>query len=411
MAPRPNRPTAPSLRKCGDSQDGPDEALDAFFEWLGRQPRNTSDMQVELARKYQAARSTFWCAVFNAGADGDVVHARIMADAVLAGWTVTDGTTLDYALRSDVGLSLAASVSTLAVAEYRALLAGRKRLSESNLRLVVAVAKRYRAPKDPRVTLAVTLPFADLIQEGTVGLMKACDRFDPDRGFKFSTYATWWIRHAINRALVDKARLVRVPTHVADKLGKIAREETKFAAREGRPPTDAELAELADVTVAKIEAARAARTMARVVPLHGDPDDADGCCGHGGSDSAGEHADMGDMLARLTDGREVESAITFEEDYDAALSSDTPVARVADALDALAPPGADAWRRRARAAIEMRWGLGADAPPIPTAASTVTFKDIGDALGVSREQARKWVVAGEKFCREWLRLAGRQPDA
>ena len=162
--------------------------------------------------------------------------------------------------------------------------------------------------------------------------------------------------------------------------------------------------------VAKIEAARAARTMARVVPLHGDPDDAVGD-GLGRGDATSEHADMGDMLARLTDGREVESAITFEEDYDAALSSDTPVARVADALDALAPPGADAWRRRARAAIEMRWGLGADAPPIPTAASTVTFKDIGDELGVSREQARKWVIAGEKFCREWLRLAGRQPDA
>ena len=172
----------------------------------------------------------------------------------------------------------------------------------------------------------------------------------------------------------------------------------------------AELAELADVTVAKIEAARAARTMARVVPLHGDPDEGEsGLGGHG--DATSERADMGDMLARLTDGREVESAITFEEDYDAALSSDTPVARVADALDALAPPGADAWRRRARAAIEMRWGLGADAPPIPTAASTVTFKDIGDELGVSREQARKWVTCGEEFCREWLRSVGRTPDA
>jgi len=300
MSPRPPRPTAPSLRTCGDSQDGPDHVLDSFFAWLGRQPRNTPEQQVELAREYQAARRAFWATVLADPDGGPTVAAVLVDDAARDGWGATDGTLLDYALRSDVGLSLAGDVAFLAPVEYRALLRGRKRLSESNLRLVVAVAKRYRAPKDPHVTLAVTLPFADLIQEGTVGLMKGCDRFDPNRGFKFSTYATWWIRHAINRALVDKARLVRVPTHVADKLGKIAREETKFAAQHGRHPTDSELAELADVTVAKIEAARAARTMARVVPLHGDPDDTDaGVSGVGSGETRSQ--DMGDMLARLTE--------------------------------------------------------------------------------------------------------------
>jgi len=409
MSPRPPRPTAPSLRTCGDSQDGPDHVLDSFFAWLGRQPRNTPEQQVELAREYQAARRAFWATVLADPDGGPTVAAVLVDDAARDGWGATDGTLLDYALRSDVGLSLAGDVAFLAPVEYRALLRGRKRLSESNLRLVVAVAKRYRAPKDPHVTLAVTLPFADLIQEGTVGLMKGCDRFDPNRGFKFSTYATWWIRHAINRALVDKARLVRVPTHVADKLGKIAREETKFAAQHGRHPTDSELAELADVTVAKIEAARAARTMARVVPLHGDPDDTDaGNAGAGSGETRSQ--DMGDMLARLTDGREVESAIAFEEDYDEMLANDSPGARVQDALDALAPANTDPWRRNARAAIEMRWGLRGDVAPTG-AAGTTTFKEIGDALGVSREQARKWVERGERFCREWLRDAGRHPDA
>jgi len=406
MSSRTVRSTAPSLRKCGESQDGPDRALDGFFEWLSRQPRNTSDQQVELAREYQTARRTFWGVVLSCpGVDGDAARDTVHTSATQSGWVDADESLLEYILRTDVGLALVDAVAYVAPTEHRALLRGRKRLSESNLRLVVSVAKRYRAPKDPHVTLAVTLPFADLIQEGTVGLMKGCDRFDPDRGFKFSTYATWWIRQAINRALVDKARLVRVPTHVADKLGQITREETRFAARMGRQPTDEELADLADVTVAKIEAARAARTMARVVPLHGDPDHetGDGTAGEGHSTEAG------DMLARLTDGREVGSAITIEEDYDAMMSDDSAEARIADALDALAPPGADLWRRKARATIEMRWGLVPGENVDPNVVRT--YKEIGDELGVSREKARLWAVQGEEFIRTWLRNSNRHPDA
>lgn len=409
MSPRPARPSAPSLRKCGESQDGPDRVLDGFFAWLSRQPRNTPDQQVELAREYQLARRTFWGVVLaHPGAAGDAVRGTVRDAATGAGWVPGDGELLlEYVLRTNVGLELVDAVAHVAPVEHRALLRGRKRLSESNLRLVVAVAKRYRAPKDPHVTLAVTLPFADLIQEGTVGLMKGCDRFDPGRGFKFSTYATWWIRQAINRALVDKARLVRVPTHVADKLGQIAREETQFAARVGRQPTDEELAELADVTVAKIEAARAARTMARVVPLHGDPDHEGGDAG--GTVGEGRSTETGDVLARLTDGREVGSAIAFEEDYDDMLSDDSAEARIADALDALAPPGADLWRRKARATIEMRWGLVPGENVDPDVVRT--FKEIGDELGVSREKARQWAVQGEEFIRTWLRSSNRHPDA
>src|ERR687895_49410 len=85
----------------------------------------------------------------------------------------------------------------------------RQRLIEKNLRLVVSVAKKYRG---------MGLPFEDLIQEGNIGLMKATEKFDPDRGWRFSTYATWWIRQAVQRAVADKGRTVRVPAHMGEKL-------------------------------------------------------------------------------------------------------------------------------------------------------------------------------------------------
>jgi RNA polymerase primary sigma factor len=109
----------------------------------------------------------------------------------------------------------------------------RKQLIEKNLRLVVSVAKKYRG---------YGLPFEDLIQEGNIGLMKAVERFDPDRGFRFSTYATWWIRQAVQRAVADKGRTIRVPVHMGDKVRKMARIQATLLVELEREPTDEEVA-------------------------------------------------------------------------------------------------------------------------------------------------------------------------
>jgi RNA polymerase primary sigma factor len=216
-------------------------------------------------------------------------------------------------------------------------LEAKERLVNSNLRLVISNARRYQGHD---------VPLLDLIQEGILGLIRAAEKFDWRKGYKFSTYATFWIRQAIQRALDNRARTIRIPVHLGQRERKIGRAERELAVALGREPTDEEIAQAAELTVQEIQETReATRVVASLDRPVGEE----------------EGTSLGSLLA--SEGR------TPEEEVDIILREDA----LRRALERLP--------EREREVVKLRYGVGGDNP--------TPLGETGRRLGISQDAVRR----------------------
>jgi RNA polymerase primary sigma factor len=279
--------------------DGPGEALPLYLQEIGRVPLLTATDEVRLSQAIERGR---------------LAAERLAAEE----------------------LSLVQHDELCAVA--RAGERAREELSAANLRLVVSVARRYSNRG---------VPLIDLIQEGNLGLLRAVEKFDWRRGFKFSTYATWWIRQAVTRAIADDARTIRIPVHLYDVVNRLARVASQLHQEFGREPSDEEVGAVLNLSAERV------RELAQVLPQ---PVSLDGFVGEDGD-------------TRLSDVVADDNAVNLEAAAEYRLLAD----RVRDTLMTLSP--------RERRVIERRFGLEDDQEQTLTA--------IGREIGVTRERIRQ----------------------
>ncbi len=291
-----------------------DDAVGAFFKEMARYPLLQPDEEIELARQVQRWREV------------ETLRDRLEQES---GTAPTD---------TELAAALGISDAELATRSQQNQ-AAKRHMIRSNLRLVVSIAKRY---------LNRGVPFLDLIQEGVIGLNRATEKFDPDKGYKFSTYAYWWIRQGITRTIANDARTIRLPIHVVEKLNKLKKAYRELRRELNRNPTESELAKAIDVPLDQLRTLQQVRR--RSLSLN---------------HRVGKGEDT-ELVELLEDG----NTQTPESDLNESMMRQDIYAVLGEVLS-----------ERERDIIAMRYGL--------TTGETLTLEEVGDVFNLSRERVRQ----------------------